>query len=132
MVLYALQRLVVFAATLVFASLVVFAVMNVLPGNAAQTMLGATATPEAVAALAHKLGLDQPAWLRYLHWIGGALTRRPRPLLRLWLADRPIDRLGARNQRPAGADGDGARRGRRAGGRRLSPRTGAAGSATSW
>jgi peptide/nickel transport system permease protein len=74
MFLYALQRLVVFAATLVFASLVVFAVMNLLPGNAAQTMLGATATPEAVAALAHKLGLDQPAWLRYLHWIGGALT----------------------------------------------------------
>jgi peptide/nickel transport system permease protein len=73
MLLYAFQRLAVFIATLVIASLVVFAVMNVLPGNAAQTMLGATATPEAVAALAHKLGLDEPAWLRYLHWIGGAL-----------------------------------------------------------
>lgn len=73
MLLYGLQRLAVFAATLVFASLVVFAVMNILPGNAAQTMLGATATPDAVAALAHKLGLDQPFYLRYLHWIGGVI-----------------------------------------------------------
>ena len=47
--------------------------MNILPGNAAQTMLGPTATPEAVAALSHKLGLDQPVALRYVHWIGGAL-----------------------------------------------------------
>ena len=63
----------VLAATLVAASLIVFAVMDILPGNAAQTMLGSTATPEAVAALAHKLGLDQPAPVRYAHWIGGAL-----------------------------------------------------------
>jgi len=73
MFLYGLQRLAVFVATLLFASLIVFAVMNILPGNAAETMLGATATPEAVAALAHKLGLDQPFYLRYLQWIGGAL-----------------------------------------------------------
>jgi peptide/nickel transport system permease protein len=73
MVLVLLQRLAVFAATLVAASLIVFAVMNILPGNAAQTMLGPTATPEAVAALAHKLGLDQPAPVRYAHWIAGAL-----------------------------------------------------------
>jgi peptide/nickel transport system permease protein len=73
MVLFLLQRLAVFAATLVAASLIVFAVMNILPGNAAETMLGPTATPEAVAALAHKLGLDQPAPVRYAHWIAGAL-----------------------------------------------------------
>ena len=62
-----------FVATLLFASLVVFAVMQILPGDAAQTMLGPTATPEAVAALSHKLGLDLPAPIRYAHWIGGAL-----------------------------------------------------------
>jgi peptide/nickel transport system permease protein len=73
MIFYALQRLAVLAATLVVASMIIFAVMNILPGNAAQTMLGPTATPEAVAALAHKLGLDQPAPIRYAHWIGGAL-----------------------------------------------------------
>ncbi len=73
MLLYLLQRLAVLAATLVAASVIVFAVMDILPGNAAETMLGPTATPEAVAALAHKLGLDQPVYVRYAHWIGGAL-----------------------------------------------------------
>ena len=73
MVFFALQRLMILAATLIFASLIVFAVMNVLPGNAAETLLGPTATPEAVAALMHKLGLDQPLHLRYAHWIGGLL-----------------------------------------------------------
>lgn len=66
-----LQRLVILIATLVLASLVIFTVLDILPGNAAQTMLGASATPETVAALAHKLGLDQPAPLRYLLWISG-------------------------------------------------------------
>jgi peptide/nickel transport system permease protein len=72
MLAYVFQRLAVFAATLVGASLIVFAVMQILPGDAAQTMLGPTATPEAVAALSHKLGLDQPAAIRYLRWIAGA------------------------------------------------------------
>jgi peptide/nickel transport system permease protein len=74
MALYLFQRLAVFLATLVAASLIVFAAMNILPGSAAETMLGSTATPEAVAALTHKLGLDQPAYVRYAHWIGGVLT----------------------------------------------------------
>ena len=73
MLLYFLQRLGVLTATLVVASLIVFAVMDILPGNAAETMLGPSATPEAVVALAHKLGLDQPLYIRYTHWVGGAL-----------------------------------------------------------
>src|ERR1700742_5070464 len=73
MLLYLGQRIALFVATLLIASLVVFAVMQILPGDAAQTMLGPTATPEAVAALSHKLGLDLPAPIRYAHWIGGAL-----------------------------------------------------------
>ena len=64
MLLYLAQRLALFVATLLFASLVVFAIMQILPGDAAQTMLGPTATPEAVAALSHKLGLDLPAPVR--------------------------------------------------------------------
>ena len=70
---YTFQRLLVLAATLVFASLAVFGVLEILPGNAAMTMLGASATPEAVAALTHKLGLDQPMAMRYCSWIAGAL-----------------------------------------------------------
>jgi len=72
MALFVLRRLVVLALTLAFASLVVFGVLEVLPGDAAQTMLGASATPEAVAALGHKLGLDQSWAARYASWIGGA------------------------------------------------------------
>ena len=74
MLAYAIQRILLFAATLLIASMIVFAVMNILPGDAAQTMLGPTATPEAVASLSHKLGLDHPAPIRYAHWIGGALS----------------------------------------------------------
>src|ERR1700690_4556196 len=73
MLLYVGQRIVLFVTTLLVASLVVFAVIQILPGDAAETMLGSTATPEAVAALSHKLGLDLPAPIRYAHWIGGAL-----------------------------------------------------------
>ena len=54
------RRLASLLATLLVASAVIFAVMELLPGNAAQVMLGATATPEAVQALAARLGLDQP------------------------------------------------------------------------
>jgi len=60
--------------TLLVASLVVFAVLDLLPGNVAQVMLGESATPEATAALTAKLGLDKPAPQRYLHWLGGLVT----------------------------------------------------------
>jgi len=53
---------------------VIFGVLALLPGNVVEVMLGETASPEAVAALTHKLGLDQPAWQRYLHWLHGLFT----------------------------------------------------------
>lgn len=59
--------------SLVLASVLVFVVVNVLPGDVAAVMLGTSATPEALDALRHQLGLDQPGWLRYLAWIGGLL-----------------------------------------------------------
>ena len=71
--LYLFQRFILLLATLAFASIVVFGVLEILPGNAAQVMLGASATPDTVAALAHKLGLDQGVMTRYVAWIGGAL-----------------------------------------------------------
>jgi peptide/nickel transport system permease protein len=73
MIAYLLQRLAAFAATLAVASLVVFAVLEILPGRPAEVMLGDTATAESIAALEAKLGLDRPAPTRYLVWIGGLL-----------------------------------------------------------
>jgi peptide/nickel transport system permease protein len=70
---FLLRRLATFIATLAVASLVVFAVLELLPGNAAQVILGDTATPESLAAMEAKLGLDQPAHQRYLQWVGGLL-----------------------------------------------------------
>jgi peptide/nickel transport system permease protein len=60
--------------TLAVAALVVFAVLDLLPGNAAEVMLGESATPEAVQALTRKLGLDQPAPQRFLRWAAGFVT----------------------------------------------------------
>ena len=54
--------------------MVIFAVLGVLPGNAAEVILGATATPESLQALSAKLGLDRPAHTRYLGWMAGLAT----------------------------------------------------------
>jgi peptide/nickel transport system permease protein len=76
MALFLLKRLAGFVATLAVASLLVFAVLELLPGNVAQVMLGDTATPESLAALENKLGLDRPAPERYARWVGGLLQGR--------------------------------------------------------
>jgi peptide/nickel transport system permease protein len=74
--LFLLKRFATFVATLAVASLVVFAVLELLPGNAAEVILGDTATPESLATLQNKLGLDRPASTRYLDWVGGWLQGR--------------------------------------------------------
>ena len=71
MPLFVLRRLLSFVLTLLATSVVVFAVLELLPGNAAQVILGETATPESIAAMEDKLGLNQPAATRYLNWMGG-------------------------------------------------------------
>ena len=71
--LFLLRRFITLLLTLAAASAVVFVVLDVLPGNAAQTMMGPDAAPEAVAELARQLGLDRPAWQRYADWVHGLL-----------------------------------------------------------
>ena len=73
MPLFVLTRLLSFVLTLLATSVVVFAVLELLPGNAAQVILGETATPESITAMEDKLGLNQPAASRYLSWMGGML-----------------------------------------------------------
>ena len=70
------KRFATFLATLAVASIVVFGVLEWLPGNAAEVILGDTATPEAVAALQAKLGLDRAPLQRYADWVGGLLRGR--------------------------------------------------------
>jgi peptide/nickel transport system permease protein len=55
-------------------SLVTFLVINVMPGDAAQQLLGANATPDQVAQLRSQLHLDQPVIERYVKWLGDVVT----------------------------------------------------------
>jgi peptide/nickel transport system permease protein len=71
------RRLVAAAVTLAAASAVVFIVLEVLPGDPALLMLGTEARPDTLAALRERMGLDQPAPVRYLAWIAGLLTGDP-------------------------------------------------------
>ncbi|MDU1693794.1 MAG: ABC transporter permease, partial [Bradyrhizobium sp.] len=71
---FLLRRCLTLLATLVGASLIIFLVLDALPGNAAQMLMGADASPDAVRALTVKLGLDQPLALRYLHWLRGLVV----------------------------------------------------------
>ena len=70
---FLLKRFTTFVITLLAASVLIFAALGILPGNAAEVRLGESATPEAVKELSRKLGLDRPALERYTHWVGGML-----------------------------------------------------------
>ena len=62
------------ALSLAVASLVIFAVVEIVPGDPASYMLGLNATPEAVDSLRDQLGLNGSLIARYLGWVGGMLT----------------------------------------------------------
>lgn len=68
------QRLVLGGATLFIVSILIFAGIELLPGDLAQEILGNAATAETVAAFRAELGLDKPPLTRYLDWLGGVLT----------------------------------------------------------
>ncbi|MEI9903287.1 MAG: ABC transporter substrate-binding protein [Asticcacaulis sp.] len=70
---YLLGKIGVLLVTLAGASLVVFAVVQVLPGDPASYMMGLNASPQALAALRNDLGLNAPFPVRYLHWVIGLL-----------------------------------------------------------
>ncbi|MES2972140.1 MAG: ABC transporter permease [Pseudomonadota bacterium] len=74
MSLFLLKRFITLIATLVGTSVVVFLVLEVLPGDAAQILMGPDASPDAVRALAAKLGIDRPPLERYWEWVSGLLT----------------------------------------------------------
>ncbi len=70
---YLLKRLALIGYTLLVVSLIVFAITQVLPADAAVMLLGENATPDALAAVRLQLGLDAPVWSQYLRWLAGLL-----------------------------------------------------------
>ncbi|MCQ2467401.1 MAG: ABC transporter permease [Clostridia bacterium] len=71
---YILSKLLEFILTLLLVSLLTFAAFSIIPGDTASAILGPDATPEQLAILREKLGLNVPLYQRYLSWLGGAFT----------------------------------------------------------
>jgi len=67
------RRLVLVALVMAIVSVLIFGVVQILPGDVAVMILGTSATPADLATLRVKLGLNRPAPLRYLDWVGGTL-----------------------------------------------------------
>ncbi len=83
-------RILLSLLTLLIVSLIIFAVLEVLPGDVATRILGRDATPEALELLRIKLGLNDPAPLRYFHWLSGLLSGNPGQSL---VSSRPVTEI---------------------------------------
>jgi peptide/nickel transport system permease protein len=68
-----LHRFALGVVILIVISIIIFLGVSMLPGDAAEAILGQAATPDTVAALRRQLGLDLPAHTRYLHWLSNML-----------------------------------------------------------
>ncbi|MBA3561971.1 MAG: ABC transporter permease [Actinobacteria bacterium] len=71
---FIVRRLLLSVLTLFVVSVIIFAATQALPGDAARSILGRGATPEALENLRLELGLNEPAVQQYLYWIGDFLT----------------------------------------------------------
>lgn len=71
MLAFLLRRLFSLIITVWLATVAVFAVLQLVPGDPALLILGVNAQPDTLAALRSQMGLDQPVPARYLHWVGG-------------------------------------------------------------
>lgn len=71
---YVIQRLFAILAILVVMSIIIFGVTQILPGNVAYVIAGQFATPDVVAAIELKLGLNAPAYVQYWRWASGVLV----------------------------------------------------------
>ena len=68
------KRVFTLVLTLLVATLVVFVVLEILPGDPAAVMLGINAETDTLNALREELGLNRPVWVRYTHWVGDLIT----------------------------------------------------------
>jgi len=74
MIRFALLHFLGLLATILVAAIIVFLMLDLLPGDPARFILGANASPEAIAALRQQLGLDASAFARFFGWLGGMFT----------------------------------------------------------
>ncbi|GGK30526.1 peptide ABC transporter permease [Caldalkalibacillus thermarum] len=74
MLAYIIRRLLMLIPVLIGMSLITFSIVHLIPGNPAQTILGEQATPEAIAELEERLGLNEPYWVQYGLYVKGLLS----------------------------------------------------------
>lgn len=70
---YLVSRVPSAVVVLVAASVVIFSLLRLVPGDPATTLAGPDSSPQDLAAIRSSLGLDEPLWQQYLHWLGGLL-----------------------------------------------------------
>ena len=84
------RRLTALMVTLLVASLLIFLLLEILPGDPAAVILGVGAQEDTLRALRAELGLDLPAPLRYMNWLGEVLQG---DLGRSYTYDTPVQEL---------------------------------------
>jgi peptide/nickel transport system permease protein len=91
------RRLLQMLPVLFFVTVIIFVLINLIPGDAARLFLGEEATPDALAALRHEMGLDQPLYVQYVRWVGrmargdfGYSFKDHRPVLATLLEKLPV------------------------------------------
>lgn len=94
---YFIRRLVTLVPTLVFVSILIFGLQQLLPGDPAQMLAGEDQSPEVIAHYREKLHLDEPFVVRYGYWLAGVLqgdlgesARTQLPVLELILQKLPV------------------------------------------
>ncbi|HEV8355105.1 MAG TPA: ABC transporter permease [bacterium] len=97
MSLFLLRRALLTLPVLFFVSVIVFALINLIPGDPARIMMGEEASPEALAVLREQMGLNRPVYVRYVIWLGrvvrgdlGKSVRDGRSVLETLLLKLPV------------------------------------------
>jgi peptide/nickel transport system permease protein len=71
---YIIRRILTLLVTVLFTSLIIFALTQLLPGDVAKLVIGREAAPSEIAAFNARFGLDQPVPVQYLRWLSGFLS----------------------------------------------------------
>ncbi|HET7097218.1 MAG TPA: ABC transporter permease [Casimicrobiaceae bacterium] len=94
---YVVRRIAQIVPTLVFVSMLIFGLQQLLPGDPAMVLAGEERDPTVIAHLRQKLHLDEPLPMRYLHWVNGVVhgdfgesLRIQKPVLALILEKLPV------------------------------------------
>jgi len=94
---YLVKRIATLLPTLLFVSMLIFGLQQLLPGDPARILAGEDQDPQVIAYLRTRLHLDEPLPLRYAHWVGGVLrgdlgesVRNQQPVLDLVLQKLPV------------------------------------------